>query len=350
MRRAIGCAAVVTFAACAMMTAGSAAHAQMPAHLTRYVQQSGTHEDLLAVSAFSNKIAWASGTHGTILRTTDGGKTWKSSRTPSGDSLDFSNVYAINDKQAFVMSVGAGRRSRIYKTMDGGAHWIPRYMNIEPDLIWKCFAFWNADHGVGLSEVQKGDFLLTFTIDGGETWDRVPADSFPAPLPHEQTMAPTPSCLHTGWGPHAWFATTLGRVMRTSNYGNSWKMAFVHIGIGDDNIINSLLFHDVSNGLLFGEARHAPGLTVIAESTNGGKSWQEREPITLPTPLATVAYVRDLDGPTLAAVGPRGAIYSRDNGLTWLPIDQLSYNALDFARRDAGWAVGANGVITKITF
>jgi len=139
-------------------------------------------------------------------------------------------------------------------------------------------------------------------------------------------------------------------VIRTSNYGNSWKMSFVHMAIGDDNIINALLFHDASNGLLFGEVRHAPGLTVIAESFNSGKTWQEREPIALSTPIASVAYVRDLAGPTVAAVGPRGAIYSRDNGLTWLPIDEFSYNAVAFARRDAGWAVGANGVITKITF
>src|SRR5690349_21790526 len=328
---------------CLLFVPGKVLTAQMPARLTRYVQNSGTHENLLAVSAFNDNAAWVTGAHGTILHTSDGGKTWKASRAPSGDSLDFNNVYAINAKQAFVLSIGQGRQSRIYKTLDGGAHWIRKYMNLDPDLVWKCFSFWDANRGVGISDVQKGDFLLMFTFDGGETWDRVPADSFPAPLPNERTVASGPSCLYTGWAPHAWFATTMGRVMRTNNFGNSWKPTFVHIAIGDDNIINSVLFRDDSNGLLFGEARHAPGQTVIAESSNSGKTWLEREPIVLSTPISSVAYVRDLIGPTIAAVGPRGAIYSPDNGLTWLPIDGLSYSAVAFARRDAGWAVGANG-------
>ena len=322
----------------------------MPARLTRYVQKSGTHETLLAVSPFSDRVAWVSGAHGTILRTTDGGKTWKAFHTPSGDSLDFNTVYAINAKQAFVLSSGQGRQSRIYKTMDGGAHWIRKYMNLDTQLVWRCFSFWDADHGVGISDVQKGDFLMMFTLDGGENWDRVPADSFPVPLPNERTVASSPACLYTGWGQHAWFATTMGRVIRTNNYGNSWKMSFAHIAIGEDNIINAILFHDGSNGLLFGETRQAPGVTVISQSSNSGKSWTEREPLALATPIASVSYVPDLFGPSLVAVGPRGAIFSRDNGLVWSVIDELNYSAVSFARRDAGWAVGANGVITKITF
>ena len=40
------------------------------------VQLSHTTESLRGVSAVSREIAWASGTQGTYLRTTDAGKTW----------------------------------------------------------------------------------------------------------------------------------------------------------------------------------------------------------------------------------------------------------------------------------
>ena len=239
----------------AVICLASAAEGQYSASLTRYVQNSGTHETLLAVSAFSEKVAWATGTHGTVVRTTNGGTTWKSYKLPTGDSLDFQNIYAINGSQAFVMSVGQGRRARIYKTTDGGAHWMPKYMNIDAELVWRCFSFWTADHAIGISDVQKGDFLMMFSLDGGANWDRVPADSFPAPLPGEHTSASNPACLYTGWFQHAWFATTMGRVIRTTNYGDSWKASFVHIAIGDAQIINALVFRDASNGLLFGEAK-----------------------------------------------------------------------------------------------
>lgn len=334
----------------AVISFSSVAQAQYSASLTRYVQNSGTHETLLAVSAFSEKVAWASGTRGTVVRTTDGGKTWKPSKLPTGDSLDFQNIYAINGSQAFVMSVGQGRKTRIFNTTDGGAHWKPKYMSLNAELVWRCFGFWNADHAIGISDVQKGDFLMMFSLDGGASWDRVPADSFPAALPGEHTSASNPACIRTGWYRHAWFTTSMGRVIRTTNYGGSWKASFVHIAIGDAQIINSIMFRDESHGLVFGEVKAAPGKTVISETNDGGKSWDERTALALPISVASTAYVPFLSGPTIIAVGSAGAIFSRDNGLTWNTVDTLSYTSVTFAARNAGWAVGADGRITKITF
>ena len=52
-------------------------------------QQSGTSERLRAVSAVSSTIVWASGNHGTIVRSTDAGTHWVSVGVPGTDSLDF---------------------------------------------------------------------------------------------------------------------------------------------------------------------------------------------------------------------------------------------------------------------
>ena len=41
------------------------------------VQTSGVSARLRGVSAVSNRVAWASGADSTVLRTTDGGTTWK---------------------------------------------------------------------------------------------------------------------------------------------------------------------------------------------------------------------------------------------------------------------------------
>ena len=50
-------------------------------------------ENLRGVSAVSQKIAWASGTHGTYLRTTDG-HIWIPDHVPGADSLDFDAIFA----------------------------------------------------------------------------------------------------------------------------------------------------------------------------------------------------------------------------------------------------------------
>ena len=48
-------------------------------------------------------------------------------------------------------------------------------------------------------------------------------------------------------------------------------------------------------------------------------------------------------------VGPNGAMYSRDEGASWVPIDSANYWSVGFASPRAGWAVGTQGRITKLS-
>src|SRR5260370_5992713 len=87
------------------------------------VQTSHTTESLRGVSAVSRQIAWASGTHGTYLRTVDGGRTWTPEQVPDAGGLDFRAVTVFSADEAFLMSAGPGEQSRIYHTSDVGKHW-----------------------------------------------------------------------------------------------------------------------------------------------------------------------------------------------------------------------------------
>jgi hypothetical protein len=51
----------------------------------------------------------------------------------------------------------------------------------------------------------------------------------------------------------------------------------------------------------------------------------------------------------IVAVGPDGAVYSRDDGVTWIAIDGFDYWSVGMASPRAGWAVGAKGRITKLS-
>src|ERR1700741_5264987 len=78
------------------------------------VQTSHTTENLRGVSAVSRQVAWASGTHGTYLRTTDAGRTWASAQVPDAVNLDFRGVVALSADEAFLLAAGLGDQSRIY--------------------------------------------------------------------------------------------------------------------------------------------------------------------------------------------------------------------------------------------
>ena len=82
-----------------------------------------TKASLRGLSVVNEKVIWASGTGGTFLRTVDGGKIWTVGKVPDADKLDFRDVEAFDANTAYLLSIGDGENSRIYKTNDGGATW-----------------------------------------------------------------------------------------------------------------------------------------------------------------------------------------------------------------------------------
>ena len=73
------------------------------------VQFSQTTESLRGVSAVSRQVAWASGTHGTYLRTLDGGRTWMPAQVPDAGALDFRGVVAFSSRRSVSHVRRAGR-------------------------------------------------------------------------------------------------------------------------------------------------------------------------------------------------------------------------------------------------
>src|SRR3954470_22828620 len=80
-------------------------------------QTSGVNARLRGVSAVNERVAWASGSGSTVLRTEDGGATWKRIAVTT-DTVDFRDIDAIDENIAYVLSIGNGAASRIYKTTD----------------------------------------------------------------------------------------------------------------------------------------------------------------------------------------------------------------------------------------
>ena len=163
------------------------------------VQLSHTKESLRGVSAVSRKIAWASGTHGTFLRTVNGGITWIPAQVPDATALDFRAVVAFSADEAFLMSAGPGDQSRIYHTSDGGRHWQLQFTNNNPKGFFDSIAFWDSKHGIVLGdpipdESGKLKFELLLT-DDGQTWRPLPPAQLPEAMQGEGAFAASNSCI-----------------------------------------------------------------------------------------------------------------------------------------------------------
>ena len=337
---------IITIAACAL---ASHAGAQQPVATE---QASGTDALLIAVSAVDENVVWASGARGTWLRTTDGGATWQAGRVPGADSLQFRDVHAIDSATAYLLSIGEGSQSRIYRTADAGRSWTLQFTNPEPEGFYDCFDFWDARRGLVIGDVFDGAVALLSTTDG-ERWERLPRDVVPAAPNGEGSFAASGTCLITRDGGLAWAVASnaeRGRLLHTADSGRSWSTFPLPITTRSGSGPQSVSFRDDRNGMVLGGGNSAePGDVFAAISRDGGRTWTPRTSPPLQRGVWGGMYVPGSNPPTVVAVGPDGAVFTRDDGRTWTVIDRNDYWSLGFASPRAGWLVGADGRVTKLT-
>jgi photosystem II stability/assembly factor-like uncharacterized protein len=317
------------------------------------LQASNTKARLRGLSVVNDKIAWASGTQGTYVRTTDGGTTWMAGIVAGASESDFRDIHALDDRRAYLLAIGEGTKSRIYRTIDAGESWTLQFMNQEPKGFLDALAFWDADHGIALGDPVDRRFTILTTDNGGATWTKSPSDKMPAALKGEGAFAASGTCLVVHGDRRAWFATggaDVSRVFRSDDLGQSWEAHETPVQAGNSTSgIFSLAFSSENRGVAIGGDYKHPEQTAenVAWTSDGGRNW------TLPRAegpagyRSGVAMVPGTTRPTLVAVGPTGSDFSTDGGQSWLPLGKMGFHAVAFASADAGWAVGEDGAIAR---
>ena len=319
------------------------------------LQTSGVTSRLRGVSAVSERVAWASGAGSTVLRTADGGATWKR-LTVTTDSLDFRDVDAIDARTAYVLSIGNGPASRIYKTTDAGATWKLQFKNDDPRAFFDAMSFWDVNHGIVMGDAIDGQFCIMTTENGGESWVRVPNSALPTALDNEGAFAASGTNIAVYGKSQAWIATgaaARARVLRTEDRGRTWEIAETPLVSGPSAGIFSIAFRDAKHGVIVGGdyTKEKEAVNNLAVTSDGGATWTLLK--SLSGFRSVVAYVPGSQ--RLVAIGPSGADYSTDDGRTWTPLEGQGFDTVSFARanprsRANGWAAGAGGSIGRLVF
>src|SRR5439155_16459274 len=120
------------------------------------LKQTSVTARLRGLSAVSASVAWASGSAGTVLRTTDGGRSWQQVGPPDAAQLQFRDIKAFSAQRAVILSIGPGESSRVYRTTDGGAHWTRGFTNDDPNAFYDCLDFFDQQHGLAMSDPVNG--------------------------------------------------------------------------------------------------------------------------------------------------------------------------------------------------
>jgi photosystem II stability/assembly factor-like uncharacterized protein len=310
---------------------------------------SGTSAELRGLSVVDARVAWASGTKGTVLRTVDGAH-WQAMQVPDADKIDFRDIHAFDARTAIVMGAGPGAASRLYRTSDGGASWQLLATNAYADGFWDAMAFWDKDHGILFGDPVKGSFQVYVTADGGATWREVQASGLEA-MPSEGAFAASGTCLTVAGTNDAWISTGgagSSRVFHSADRGRTWRAATTPVPAGAAaKGVFSVAFPNAKEGMAVGGDYKEALLAGVngARTADGGATWTAVavQPagylsVVVPVPGAPRAFV---------AAGLAGSGYSRDGGASWTVLDRTPVNTVGFANPATGWAVGPKGLLLK---
>ena len=314
-------------------------------------EASGTTASLRGLSVVSDKVAWASGTQGTVLRTVDGAR-WQVINVANAEKLDFRDIHAFDEKNAVIMSAGPGDASRIYRTSDGGASWRLQATNMVAEGFWDAMAFWDASNGILFGDPVKRKFQVYVTADGGASWNEVQGIGLEA-LESEGAFAASGTCLTVVGKDDVWIGSggaKTSRVLHSSDRGRTWRAAPVAIPAGAPaKGVFSLAFLNTRTGMAVGgDYREAKLATLNGVRTeDGGATWAPAAvlpegfmSVVMPVPGAPNSFV---------AAGLAGSGVSRDGGKSWKALDATPVNTVGFASPSTGWAVGPKGLVLKYT-
>ena len=308
-----------------------------------------TDASFRGLSVVDSKVIWASGTGGTFVRTIDGGKTWTVGKIPNAEKLDFRDIEAFDADTAYVLSIGNGESSRIYKTADGGKNWELQFQNKDEKAFFDAIAFWDKDNGIAMSDPVGEFYYLISTKDGGKTWRQVGEDKMPRAKAGEAAFAASGTCLIAN-GKNDVYLVSGGndaRVFRSINRGLTWFVADTPIVKGTAGSgIFSIAMRDAKNGVIVGGNYEKPNEigSNLAFTTDAGRTWTAGNGLS--GYRSGVAFV---DNKTIIAVGSSGSDISFDGGKTWKNLDREDYNAVAAKGKNAIWAAGPKGSISKFS-
>jgi photosystem II stability/assembly factor-like uncharacterized protein len=294
-------------------------------------------------------VVWASGTKGTIIKTTNGGKSWQNLPIKGFEDKDFRDIVAFDEKRAFV--INAGSPAYILKTTDGGNNWQIVYQDTSKNAFLNDIGFFGEKIGFVFGDPDnEANFTLLKSEDGGNTWTNI-GKNLPKAQKNEAGFAASGTIMRFREPSHIWIGTGGGekaRILLSTDLGNTWQSVEVPILSGKASQgIFSVVFQDLKNGVAVGGDYTQPNFSekTAIYTSDGGKSWKIAK-IPPKGYRSCVSYIRKK---TYIAVGSNGIDFSKDGGKKWKNISTEGFHTVRFIREgNIGWAIGNKGKLAKI--
>jgi photosystem II stability/assembly factor-like uncharacterized protein len=310
----------------------------------------GTQTSIRGLSVVNDNVVWVSGSNGTVGRSTNGGKDWRWFKVKGFEKTDFRDIEAFDGSTAIIMAVG--EPAYILKTIDGGDSWKVVYENKTKGMFLDAMEFWNHEAGIVIGDPINGKFFIARSFDGGSTWKEIPDQYKPLADSGEACFAASGTNIRALDNDEAVFVS--GGV-RSNVFIRDAKINLPIIQGKETTGANSITVWNrykknggdklvvVGGDFSVDSSTHANCIY----SNNRGKSWKASK---VP-PNGYRSCVEFLAESQLVTCGLTGVDYTFDGGNTWQPISKESFHVVRIAKNGTTvYLAGTNGKVAKLKF
>lgn len=304
------------------------------------VLQQGNPTSIRGLSVVDDHVAWISGSKGTIAITTNGGKTWDWQQVKGFEKSDFRDIEAFSSKEAIIMS--SGTPALILKTTDGGQSWKVKYKNTDTACFFDAMDFSDRLNGYVLGDPIDGKFVLMETRNGGETWSSF--KKCPNASRDEASFAASGTCLRVDKNKlNIVTGGSRSRLIEYSPGNNIWNYSPLPVLSGKPSQ-GAFSFASSSNGStkIFVGGDYADDKKADSVAAYLGNHTNLIKVATL-GPAGFQSCVEYISGETFLSTGTSGSNLTPDGGKTWEKIDDNSYNVCKKARHGKLVLLAGNG-------
>ena len=307
-------------------------------------QRSGSLAWLHAVYFLDENRGWAVGGRGALLTTEDGGNLWRVRPRPVEDALrdvyfsDESNGWLVCERSIYDLKTKEEPRTYLLRTTDGGETWKQVNVigkNVDARLVRALFT----DQGRGWAFGEEG--VLYTTRDGGTSWER--------------QRVPTRNLLLGGWflnSKQGWLVGAGATLLQTSDGGETWRagelVGFTPASTADT--AGALRVRFTAANFVDNRRGWAVGAEGRVFATrDGGRTWTAQNS-NVSSDLYDVKFLDEFEGWAAGAGGT--LIHTTDGGRRWIIEPSGTTHALErlcFVGRNHGWVVGFGGTIIRFT-
>ena len=138
------------------------------------ILNTGVKTSIRGLSVVNNNVVWVSGSNGMVGKSSNAGKNWKWMVVKGFEKNDFRDIEAFDANTAIIMAIADP--SYILKTTDGGDTWKVVYENKTKGMFLDAMEFRDPKNGMVIGDPVDGRFFIAKTIDAGNTWNELPAE------------------------------------------------------------------------------------------------------------------------------------------------------------------------------